>query len=229
MTYPRTMRRGSHALTGIRFDPTPEEIAAAAAKEKEVADAAREAAEKKFSQADLDRHLQERLARDRKDRPTDDEIKELRDAKTQLDEIEASNKTELEKATKRAEEAEQKAARAETAAKETRLNSAILAEAAKADRKVVDPDAVLTLLDRSKLELDADGNATNIAAAMDSLLEAKPYLAGGGTRVNGYVDQGARGSNSGVKQLTSTEGMSPEAIAEAALKGELDEYLKQPK
>lgn len=205
-------------------DETEEEKAA---REKaEAAAAAAAAAPKTFTQAELDKIVQERLARAKAEPPADYE--DLKAAKAKLDELEAANATELEKATKRAEEAEQKAAKAETAAKETRLTSAILAEASKADRKVVDPDAVLTLLDRSKLELDADGNPTNIAAAVDSLLEAKPYLAGGGTRVVGDVDQGARGGDK-VTQLQSTEGMSAEQIAEAVAKGELDEYLKKPK
>jgi hypothetical protein len=228
---PRTMRRGSHALTGIRFDPNDEAAEAAAARaleeETRAATAAAEAAKEKMftpeQQAAVDRIVQERVARVKAAPPADYE--ELKAAKARLDAIEAENATELEKATKRAEEAEQQAATALAQAKETRLQSAILAEAAKPDRKIIDPDAVLQLLDRAALELDADGAPKNIAEAMDALLTAKPYLAGGGNgRVNGGADQGARG-NGGENQLASTEGMTAEQIAEAVREGRFDSYL----
>jgi hypothetical protein len=210
-------------------DETPEEKETREKAERDAAAAA--ADDKKFTQADMDRVVQERLARDRKDRPSDEEITELREAKRKLDEQEAANATELEKAQKRAEKAEADAAAALATAKETRLRSAILAEAAKADRKVVDPDAVLTLLDRSKLELDTDGNPTNIAAAMDELLADKTYLVGSGGNgrgANGNADQGAR-TNNGVEQLASTDGMSPEEIAKAVTDGRLNDYLQTAK
>ena len=72
---------------------------------------------KMFSQAELDQIVTDRLARERKKYEGFDELK-TKAAK--LDEIEAANKTELEKATRRAEEAEQKRLDAETrlAAKE---------------------------------------------------------------------------------------------------------------
>lgn len=204
-------------------DETAEEKA-----EREAAEAKTEHdKDKTFSQADVDRIVQERLARAKSTPP--DDYEDLKAAKAKLDELEAANATELEKATKRAEAAEQAAAKATADAKETRLKSAILAEAAKSDRKVVDPEAVLTLLDRSTLELDDDGAPKNIAQAMDSLLTAKPYLVGDGGkgRADGGADQGARGG--GENQLTSTEGMSPTEIAKAVEEGRLNDYLKTSK
>lgn len=211
-------------------DETEEEKTAREAAEAAAA-AAEAAKDKTFNQAEVDRIVQERLARDRKDRPSDTELAELRDAKKKLDEVESANKTELEKANERAAKAEADAKAAVTEAKETRLRSAILAEAAKPDRKIVDLDSALTLLDRSSLTLDGDGNPTNIAVAMDALLTAKPFLVGdgGNGRAGGNddADQGARGG--GAKQLTSTEGMSPDEINKAREEGRLDTYLATPK
>lgn len=211
-------------------DETPEEKA-----EREAAEAATAAAaeaarnEKKFSQADMDRHVGERLARDRKERPSDEEIAELRAAKTKLDELEQANQTDLEREKQRADAAEKARDDALEVAKKTRLETAIIAEASKTDRKVVDPKAVLSLIDRSALTLDDDGNPTNIAEAMDALLTEKTYLVGTGgtTRTTGAADQGARGT--AANQLENTDGMSDDEIATALVEGRLDNYLATPK
>jgi hypothetical protein len=89
------MHGGDEPETPEEKRAKPREAAAKAAKN-----------EKKFTQADLDRHIADRLARDRRERPSDDEIAELRAAKTKLDELEAANATELEKAQQRADAAE---------------------------------------------------------------------------------------------------------------------------
>jgi len=212
-------------------DETPEEKEARERAERDAAAtaaAAAAAADKSFSQADVDRIVQERLARAKTTPP--DDYEELKAAKAELDKIRDGEKTELQKAQERAQQLERERDEAQTSAKETRLRSAIVAEAAK--KGVSDPQDAIALIDRSKLQLDDDGNPTNIAEAMEALLEAKPYLAGGGNdgRVtgNGNADQGARGGGSG-KQLASTEGMTPDQIAEAVARGELDEYLKTKK
>lgn len=208
-------------------EPTEEELAA----EREAEAAAAEAAktEKKFTQADVDRMITDRLARDRRDRPSDEEIAELRTSKTKLEEIEAANQSELEKTQARAEAAEKARDAALETAKETTLKAAILAEASKADRKVVDPQAVLSLIDRSALTLDDAGNPTNIAETMDALLTDKAYLVGTGgtTRTTGAADQGARGTTA--NQLENTDGMTEDEIATAVVEGRLDNYLASTK
>jgi hypothetical protein len=179
--------------------------------------------ERAFSQADVDRIVQERVARVKAAPPAD--YADLQAAAKKLADLEAANQTELEKAQTRADEAEKRATQIEAEAKETRLRSSILAEAAKADRKIVDPEAVIALLDRSTLELDDSGVPTNIATAMDSLLEARPYLVvvDGGTR--GSADQGAR--SGGAKQLTkeALKSMAPEEVAQAEKEGRLASLL----
>jgi len=169
------------------------------------------------TQWEFDRAMGYRL-REVKDKYADYE--ELKTKAAELDELQESSKTELEKAVARAEAAEKAREETLTEAKETRLRAAIIAEAAKADRKVVDPDAVVALLDRSTLELDDSGTPTNIAKALDSLLEAKPFLvAQGGTRPG--ADQGARPGAKNQVTEAELQSMTAEQIVEARKAGRL--------
>lgn len=192
--------------------PTPEETAAAEA----------EAAKNKtFTQADVDRIVQERVARVKATPPEDYE--DLKAAKARLDEIEASNKSDLEKAQERAATLEREKAAAEERAQRTLTNSAIVAEAAK---RGIDTDIAVAMIDRSSIEFDSDGAPTNIATAMDSLLEAKPSLAET-EGLRGNADQGARTGN-GATQLTRAqlENLSGEERVKALREGRLDNVLK---
>jgi hypothetical protein len=174
------------------------------------------------SQEQFNRMVQERIARERQKYADYDELKK---AAERLAEIEEANASELEKAQKAAADAQAAYEKLQAEARETRLRAAIIAEAAKPDRKVVDPEAVVALLDRSSLELDDDGAPTNIAKAMDALLEARPFLVAkdGGTR--GNADQGAR--RGGPQQVTEAElkTMKPEEIEKARKEGRLDHLL----
>jgi hypothetical protein len=181
-----------------------------------------------FSQEELDRIVQDRVARVKSTPPADYE--DLKAAAARLAELEAANQSELEKAQARAEAAEKRAATIETEARETRLRSAIIAEAAKPGRNVVDPDAAIALLDRSTLQIDDSGMPTNVAEAMDKLLEARPYLvasSGGATR--GSADQGARrGAAAGQLSEDDLKGMTAEQIVEARRAGRLQELGVAP-
>src|ERR1051325_7774664 len=126
-----------------------------------------------FSQADLDRIVKDRLARQRAQFADYDDLKE-RAAK--LEEFEQAQKTELEKAQERAAQLEKNAEESAKRAQEALLRAAVVSEASK--KNVVDPDAAVTLLNRSLLEFDADGAPSNVADAIDALLADKPYLAG---------------------------------------------------
>jgi hypothetical protein len=176
-----------------------------------------------FSQADVDRIVQERVARVKAAPPAD--YDELKAKAEKLAELETANQTELEKAQQRAEKAETRAQQVEADARETRLRAAIISEAAKPERRVVDSDAVIALLDRTTLELDDNGNPTNIAKAMDSLLEARPFLVASNGGARGDADQGARGG--GAKQVTAAElkSMRPEDIAKADKEGRLADLM----
>lgn len=196
-----------------------EEQQAAQARDAAAAPAAGSPEPRTFTQDDVDRIVAERVRRVKATPP--DDYDDLKAAAQKLAEIEERDKSELEKALARAEAAEKKAQQVEADGREMRLRSAILAEAAKAERKVVDPEAVVALLDRSELELDDSGFPTNIAKAMDSLLEKRPYLvAAAGSR--GSADQGARAGAS--KQLgeDAFEGMTAEEIVQAQQEGRFE-------
>jgi hypothetical protein len=172
------------------------------------------------SQADFDRMVQQRIARVKATPPADYEDLKARTAR--LDELEAASLSDLEKERARAEKAEERANTIEAEAKETRLRAALVTEAAKPGRNVVDIDAAIALLDRDALELDADGNPTNVASAMDSLLKAKPFL----VAADGGADLGARDPG-GIKQVTEAElkTMTPEQIDKAHREGRLVKVL----
>lgn len=180
------------------------------------------AASRSFTQADVDRIVQERLARARTTPPAD--YDELKQKAERLAEIETANQTELEKAQNRAADLERQANEATERAREALLRSAVVAEAAR--KNVVDPDAAVALLDRTTLELDDDGSPKNIAEAMDALLKAKPYLAGGSRA--GSADLGARGGDAGKAQLTREQlkTMTPDQIVKARQEGRLDSVMR---
>src|SRR4051812_42408394 len=89
--------------------PAVEEGAAAPEPTPEAASAA---TEKLLPQSEVDRIVQDRLARATKGQPSKDELAELRAAKTRLDELEQAGASELEKATAAREKAEARAAEA---------------------------------------------------------------------------------------------------------------------
>lgn len=175
-----------------------------------------------FTQAELDRIVQDRLARQKSQFANYDELKAKA---SKFDELEQQNKTELEKANERAAQLEREHAEALQQLQDSRLRTAVVTEAAK--RNVVDPDAALALLDRANLEFGDDGTPTNIADAMDQLLKARPYLVGGG-RPAGTADLGARGGAVGQGQLTRDDlkTMTPQQIVQARREGRLNDAMK---
>ncbi len=94
------------------------------------------------------------------------------DQKKADDEALVKNKQFEELAARRTQEAE--AARTELQTE--RLNNRIITEATK--KGVVDVDAALKLLDRSKIKVGEDGKIEGIVEALDALLTDKPYLGG---------------------------------------------------
>lgn len=96
----------------------------------------------------------------------------IKAAQTKADE----EKTELQKA----QEAVQKAESDRLATIERANDRLIRAEVKSiaADLDIVDGDAAYALMDRSSVAVDDDGNVTGVKAALETLLEAKPYLKG---------------------------------------------------
>jgi len=184
------------------------------------------AAEKTLTQAEVDRIVEQRLARERNKFSDYDELK-AKAAKA--DELEAAQLSDLEKERKAREKAEAERDELKGTVKKTTLRSSLLAEAAKPDRNIVDTEVAIELLlgkDSDLLVLDKDGNPTNVAEATDQLLERRTFLVGGPKKTTPSADQGARGG-SPAGQVTEDElkNMKPEDIVKARKEGRLENVL----
>lgn len=176
---------------------------------------------KSFTQADVDRIVQERLARAKP--PAD--YDELKAAAKRLEEIEAANQSDLEKAQSRADEAEKRAEQAQSRANDALRRAAVMSAATTAG--AIDADAVIAMLDQDAVTIGDDGQVTGAEDAVKALLESKPYLVGKtetSPRSRGSVDGGPRGNGSdGPRQLTRDDlaSMTSEQIVEADNNGQL--------
>ncbi len=97
-----------------------------------------------------------------------------RELSTKLTEHEQAQLSEKERAEAKAKDAEDRALAAETRAKATAIAADLRVHAVTLG--AVDVDAVIALVDRSKVEADDDGNVKGGKAAVEALLKAKPYL-----------------------------------------------------
>lgn len=102
---------------------------------------------------------------------------------------------------------------------------------AAAAAKMADPEDALRFLNLSEFEVDSDGevDSTKIGAALDGLMQKKPYLAAqGDKKVWGSADGGARNEHgNGKPQITKDQlsSMSPQEIVAAKEAGQLDHLL----
>lgn len=181
-----------------------------------------------FTQEDVDRIVKDRLARVKAEPPAD--YDDLKAKAAKLDELEQANKTELEKAIARAEQAEQVAKAAADRARRADIKSAVTSAATVAG--AVDPDAVLALLGDDAVTVGDDGQVTGADEAVKALLESKPYLVGkpansAETKPAPSGDGGPRGGGDGKPQLTRADlaRMTPDEIEQARLDGRLTELL----
>lgn len=152
--------------------------------------------EKKFTQADMDRVVADRLARAKSDPPAD--YAQLQAAAAELATLKAKDNTDLDNA--KAEIAkitgERDAAKAETdtaknEAKEIKLRMAVVAEAAKA--KAVNPDQVFALLPKDAVTIGDDGQVTGAEKAVTDFITANPHFVGSPSRPKPDPAQGAKG------------------------------------
>ncbi len=139
--------------------------------------------EKTFTQAELERQLGERLARERAKYA---DYEELKTAKAKLDELEAGQLSERDKLQKQIEKLEKKAAEAEARAlekerlaQETLIRSAVLSEASKLG--FANPEDAYLLL-AQKPTIGEDGQPAGVAEAIKALAESRPYLLRGTTQ-----------------------------------------------
>jgi hypothetical protein len=174
-----------------------------------------------FTQADLDRIVQQRIQRERAKFADYDEVKAAAD---RLSELEAAQLTELEKATQKANAAEAARDEALSRAKQMLVRAAVIEEAARAG--AVDADVVAALLPQDALTVEDDGSVSGVRDAVKDLLKSKPFLAQQNTQAVGSADSGPRGAAT-PSQLTRDHlaGMTPQQIVEARRAGLLNDLL----
>lgn len=145
-----------------------------------------------LTQDDIDRIVKERLGRERS-KLGGLSFDEVGDRLKKLEEIEASQQSEMEKAVDAARKEADKAARSD---RDDYWRTRIVRSEVRAlaGGKLNDPADAVNLLDLSSFELDDDGrlDEKKVAAAIDKLLEDKPYLAANGTQRRTNFDAGPR-------------------------------------
>jgi len=175
-----------------------------------------------FTQADVDKIVQDRLARVKVSPPGDYDA--LREKAARLDEIEAANKSELEKLQEALAAETNKATAASERAQRALVRAAVVAEAQRAG--AVDPDAVLALLPHDAVTIGDDDQVTGADEAVQSLLAAKPYLVGKPTRPNpGSADGGQQSPKPAQWSREDIKGKTPEQINAARNAGLLDAVM----
>lgn len=156
---------------------------------------------KTFTQAELDRVVQERIARERSKFEGFDDLKRKA---AEFDRIEEAQKSELEKATARAakEAADKTKAEVDATWGQRIVRSEVRVAAA---GKLADPEDAVRFIDLATFKLDQDGNVDTkaITAAVDDLVKAKPYLAANGTQKKPNFDAGTRTPASGGEDMNS--------------------------
>lgn len=174
-------------------------------------------AERTFTQTELDRIVQERVARVKREAPADYE--ELKAKAEKFDAAEADKLSELEKAQQAREAAEKRAAEALARANKRLVEAAVIAEAAA--QNALKPEHMPRLIDTGSVTVGDDGQVTGVQEALKSFLEANPEYVGKGRPATGSVDQGARGSTPGITREDLAK-MSSAEIVKAQQEGRLD-------
>ncbi|OMC96214.1 scaffolding protein [Paenibacillus sp. FSL R5-0636] len=141
--------------------------------------------DKTFTQAELDRIVADRLARDRKGREDYDDIKtklttlEKAEEDRAKAEMTATERLEAEKADalKRAQEAEERNTSVLTAANKRLINAEFKTAARDANIPADRLAAALKLADTDAVTVDDDGNVNGLADVITTLIAEHPYLA----------------------------------------------------
>lgn len=175
--------------------------------------------EPRFTQADIDRVVAERLERERK-KYTD--YGDLKKKAEKWAEYEEAQKSELQKAQERADQAERDRQAAIDAANERMIRAAFLAEAGKVGAQ--HPEDAYLLAQRDGVEMDEAGQVSGVAEAVEALVDSGRLALVGRPKAPN-TDAGA-GSNERSSQkpvkLTEQElavarklGLTPEQYAES--------------
>lgn len=176
--------------------------------------------ERTFTQDEVNRMIQDRVARVKREAPED--YADLKAQAAKWAEYEESQKTELEKAQAAAKKAEKEAARAFEAANKRLMDVAI--REAGMELKAVKPEHLPRLIDTSSVTVGDDGQVTGASEAVAAFLEANPEYVGK-PRVKDPVDLGARGPAPGQISREELRSMSPAEIVKAQNEGRLNDVL----
>lgn len=149
---------------------------------------------KTFTQEDVDRVVESRLARERAKYADYDDLKS---AAERLKEFEDAQKSEAEKLQEQAAKAQETATKATAERDRALRKAAVVTAAVKAG--AVDPDAVFALLNAEQLTIGDDGQVSGAEEAVKALLDEKTYLVG--TTPPPPGDGGARGGSTGQGSL----------------------------
>lgn len=156
---------------------------------------------KTFTQAELDRVVQERIARERS---KFDGFDDLKRKAAEFDRIQDEQKSEIEKAAARAakEAAEKTKAEVDATWGQRIVRSEVRVAAA---GKLADPEDAVRFLDLQTFKIDQDGSVDTkaITTAIDELVKAKPYLSANGTQKRPNFDAGTRTPASGGEDMNS--------------------------
>lgn len=176
-----------------------------------------------LTQADVDRIVADRLARERQKYA---DYGDLKKKAAEFDKLAEQQKTEAEKAV----EAARLEGRSEalSAANDRLLRAEVKAAAA---GKLSDPADAVRMLDLSSFKVGDDGEIDSgaIGAAIEDLVRSKPYLAAQPQGFQGSGDNGSRGGKpGGPAQITSRaelRKMTPAEIVKARKEGRLNRLL----
>lgn len=176
---------------------------------------------------DKDRALATIRAQRESEKQLKAQLAEAKAAQDELQKIKDAEKSELELAQQKAEEAEATALRTRKNLEDANLKVAL-------NGKVADVDLAATALKERGVEFDDNGQPKDIAEAVESLLTDKPLLAVGTTPPPKApdIDAGAGANNSPPPELTPEElehannaQLSPEQYAELKEVSTYEEWL----
>lgn len=124
--------------------------------------------EAKFTQADLERHINERLTRER------EKYKDYDELKAKAETLESASKSELEKAIEKANRAEARQKEMETQTRERVITAE--AKAIAAELGFTKPDRAIKLADMANAKYNEDGTVSGIREALTALAMEMPEL-----------------------------------------------------
>lgn len=180
----------------------------------------------RLTQADVDRVVESRLARERKKFQGYDEYREKAE---KFDELQKEQLSEIERIQRERDELQAERDELLGANQYVAVRSSLLQEIAKPSHRIVDPEGAVEFLlgaDVDLLEVDEEtGLPNNIQEAVEALKGKRSYLVSAETPRVVDADQGARGGAGSQLTEADLKNMTPHEIVAARQNGQLDNLL----